>query len=196
MSGICFPDVGRDQLRNISSVWSGKLKPSSTFSSFSSKLPEMSINYFCKPLSGQESFHISPKLVTRSNFCLLNVVWPRSGLQPGNEDNVIRNLLVWSSFQFDLDILQCYLFIICIQRKFNVKWFCNNLSISSQIGRILMRKSLFRFYPKYLFNGIQLKAPSWLPSDQFLSETRTRPNDLTISSEFMEKSDSSPRKCN
>ena len=33
------------------------------------KNTEMSINFFCKPMSGQESFHISPKVVTKSNFC-------------------------------------------------------------------------------------------------------------------------------
>ena len=38
------------------------------------------------------------------------------------------------------NLLHCYLFIICIQRKFNVKWFCNNLSIRTRIGGILMRK--------------------------------------------------------
>ena len=38
------------------------------------------------------------------------------------------------------NLLLCYLFIICIPRKFNVKWFCNNLSIRTRIGRILMRK--------------------------------------------------------
>ena len=38
------------------------------------------------------------------------------------------------------NLLQCYLFIICIPRKFDVKWFCNNLSIRARIGRILMRK--------------------------------------------------------
>ena len=48
----------------------------------------------------------------------------------------------------DPDILQCYLFIICIPKKFNVKWFCNKLSISSKIGGILMRKSLFKILSK------------------------------------------------
>ena len=38
------------------------------------------------------------------------------------------------------NLLHCYLFIICIPRKFNVKWFCNNLSIRTRIGKILMRK--------------------------------------------------------
>ena len=72
--------------------------------------------------------------------------------------NLYCNSIVWwhseSSliFAHHLNVSLCDLLTICIQRQFNVEWFCNKLSISSKIGRILIGKSPFSIISVKLFS--------------------------------------------
>ena len=72
--------------------------------------------------------------------------------------NLYCNSIVWwhseSSliFAHHLNVSLCDLLTICIQRQFNVEWFCNKLSISSKIGRILTGKSPFSIISVKLFS--------------------------------------------
>ena len=135
----------------------------------------MSINFFCKPMSGQESFHISPKLSQKVIFVFRMLSDSDHVRVQMSETQYLMEMMtiffiscnkfyIVMTSDCDIKVLKvgplsplyllslslililysnllfCFLFIICIPRKFNVKWFCNNLSIRTRIGRILMRK--------------------------------------------------------